>query len=204
MSDDTCGDRRRRLAPGRAGFLAAMVGTALLAAACGGSHSSATGGSVAYQQALPFAQCVRSHGIGNFPDPDSSGNFDANSIPDTQQYREAHTTCVRLHPYNMALSPHQVATMMSRALKFARCMRAHGVPSFPDPTQNNGGISFGSQTSGGPPPGQGGSSPRAGSGQGRNASSQPSTATGSGPSAESPQYQAAAQACQSFAGKGKS
>jgi hypothetical protein len=208
MNDDTCGDRRRRLAwPLLAGFLGAMACIALLAAACGGSPSSAAGGSAAYQDALPFAQCMRSHGIGNFPDPDSSGNFDVNGSvhADSPQYAAAQRTCVRLHPYNMVLSPHQVAKMMAEALKFARCMRAHGVPNFPDPTENNGGISFGSQTSAGSPPGQGGSSPEAGSGQRGTGSGQPTTGTssGSGPS-ESPQFQAATQACQSHAGKGKS
>ncbi len=206
MNDDTCGDRRRRLAwPLLAGFLAAMACIALLAAACGGgSPSSAAGGSAAYQDALPFAQCMRSHGIGNFPDPDSSGNFDVNGSvhADSPQYAAAQRTCVRLHPYNMVLSPHQVAKMMAEALKFARCMRAHGVPNFPDPTENNGAISFVNV------PGQpGGSSPGAGSGQRGTSSGQPTTGTssgsGSGPS-ESPQFQAATQACQSHAGKGKS
>jgi hypothetical protein len=198
MNDETCSDRRQPLEwPRRAGFLAGVAGVALLAAACGGSPSSATGGS-AYQQALPFAQCMRSHGIGNFPDPDTSGNFDTSSIPASPQYDAAQRTCVRLHPYNMVLAPQQQAHLMSEALKFARCMRAHGVPNFPDPTQNNTGISFGGQTTAGSPPGQGGSSP--GAGPGRNASSQPSTVG----SSESPQYQAAAQACRSYAGKGKS
>jgi hypothetical protein len=203
MNDETCSDRRRRLVwPRRAGFLAAMACIALLAAACGGgSPSSATGGSAAYQQALPFAQCMRSHGIGNFPDPDSSGNFDVNGSvhADSPQYAAAQRTCVRLHPYNMVLSPHELAKMMAGALKFARCMRAHGVPYFPDPTENNGGISFGSV------PGQSGSSPEAGSGQRGTGSGQPTTGTssGSGPS-ESPQFQAATRACQSYTRKGKS
>lgn len=185
----------------RAGFLAAIAGVALLAAACGGNPSSATGGS-AYQRALPFAQCMRSHGIGNFPDPDTSGNFDSGGIPASPQYDAAQRTCVRLHPYNMVLAPQQRAHLMSEALKFSRCMRAHGIPNFSDPTQGNGGISFGGQTTAGMFPGQGGSSPGAGSGPGRNASSQPTANTGSGPP-ESPQYQAAAQGCQSYEGKGK-
>ncbi len=136
-------------------FLAAMACTALLAAACGGSPASATGGSSAYQKALPFAQCMRSHGIENFPDPDSSGGFNVGDSVNTNtpQYAAAKRTCVQLHPYNMLLSPQQKAGLMSRALKFARCMRAHGLPNC-------------------------------------------------GPS-ESPQYQAAAQACRNYEGKGK-
>ncbi len=31
---------------------------------------------------------------------------------------------------------------LRQALKFSACMRAHGVPSFPDPTAERGGISL--------------------------------------------------------------
>jgi hypothetical protein len=31
---------------------------------------------------------------------------------------------------------------LSQALKFSACMRAHGVPSFPDPTTRNGGVTI--------------------------------------------------------------
>lgn len=200
------GPRRPRLR--WTGVLAARAGaplacTVLLAAGCG-SPASGSAGSLAYAQALPFAQCMRSHGIGNFPDPDSSGNFDSsNSVQNSPQYAAAHATCVRLHPYNMVLSPNQVAKQMANALKFARCMRAHGVPNFPDPTQNNGGISFGGQTSAGSPPSSGQGS--AGSGTRGGGSRSPATSQGSGSGApsESPQYQAASHACQQYAGKGK-
>jgi hypothetical protein len=198
MMNDNVVRRRipRRPWPRRAGFLAAMACAALLAAACGGSPSAATGGSSAYQQALPFAQCMRSHGIGNFPDPDSSGNFNVNGKSVNQnspQYAAAQATCVKLHPYNMVLSPQQQAHMMSQALKFARCMRAHGVPNFPDPTQTNGGISFGG------PAAAGSSNDQHGTGSGHPTAS---PGSGSGPS-ESPQYQAATQTCRSYQKGGK-
>ena len=179
-----------------AGVLACAV---LLAAACG-SPTPDSAGSSAYAKALPFAQCMRSHGIGNFPDPDSSGNFDVgNSVSHSPQYATAQATCVRLHPYNMVLSPNQVAQLMAQALKFSRCMRAHGVLNFPDPTEGGSGISFGGQTSAGS---------GASSGQGSGGSGKPGGGTshgsGSGVPSESPQYQAASHACQRYAGKGKS
>ena len=212
MNDQTCNARRLRLEwPRLAGLLAVMTCSALLATACGGSPSAATGGLPAYQLALPFAQCMRSHGIGNFPDPDVIGNFDIGDIIDQRspQYAAAKATCVRLHPYNMVLSPQQDAAMMSRALEFARCMRSHGVPNFPDPTESDGRLSFGSQTSPSPPPGHGGSSPGAGSGQrgtgsGRPATGAPRPVTSPSGPPESQQYQAAMQACHSYAGKGTS
>lgn len=211
MNSETCSTRRPRLEwPRPAGLLAVMAGSVLLAAGCGGGPSAATGGPAAYQQALPFAQCMRSHRIGNFPDPDASGNFAIGNLikQSSPQYTAAKATCMRLHPYNMVLSPQQDAAMMSRALEFARCMRSHGVPSFPDPVESSGRISFGSQTSPSPPPGHGGSSAGTGSGQrgtspGRPAGAPRPVASPVGPP-ESPQYQAAMQACQSYAGKARS
>lgn len=178
MNDETCSARRSRPDwPRSAGLLAFMAGIAILAAGCGGNPSAAAGGLAAYQQALPFAQCMRSHGIGNFPDPEASGNFDIGDMinQNSPQYAAAKSTCVRLHPYNMVLSPQQAAAMMSRALAFARCMRSHGVPNFPDPVESGGRLSFGRQTSPSPPPGHNGSSPGAGSGQRGTGSGRPAT-----------------------------
>jgi hypothetical protein len=175
-----------------AGVLAA---TALLAAGCGSPAGGQATGSSAYQNALPFAQCMRSHGIPNYPDPLSNGNFGdiSNSIQHGPQYAAAKQTCTRLHPWNMVLSPHQQALEMAQLLKFASCMRAHGVPNFADPTETNSGISFGGQAN----------ESSAGSGHGSPNSGQRSAGSGkpgggsSAPS-ESPQYQAANQACQSY------
>src|SRR5260370_34299274 len=55
-----------------------MACTAVLVTACGGGSSpgaSATGGSTRAQAALAYARCMRSHGVPDFPDPDSNGNF---------------------------------------------------------------------------------------------------------------------------------
>ena len=60
-----------------AAALATMVCLALLAA-CGGSPSAAasgTGGSTRVQGQLAYARCMRSHGVPDFAEPDSNGNF---------------------------------------------------------------------------------------------------------------------------------
>ena len=179
---------------------AVLVGAALLATGCGGASAGGqAAGSSAYQKALPYAQCMRSHGIGNFPDPDSNGNFPNPNVPYSPQYAKAQSTCVKLHPYNLVLSPPQATKMMAQALKYSRCMRAHGVPNFPDPTQGNNGIAFGGQTSVGSATGQGGAAqPTASTGKGGSARPTASTSIGSSGPSESPQYQAANQACQSY------
>ena len=66
----TTGGRRRCCRSRRQGVLAVMAGIVMLAAACGGSPSSTdTGVSGQFRQNLAFAQCMRSHGVPNWPDP---------------------------------------------------------------------------------------------------------------------------------------
>src|SRR6266566_4008379 len=100
----------------RAGLLAAaLAGTALVAAACGGSSPPAEAAQAAYQKALAFSQCMRSHGVPNFPDPDSKGNI--------------------------LITPAHQRQFTAQALKFVACMRAHGITDMPDPVVNAQGIS---------------------------------------------------------------
>ena len=70
MNDKTGGNRSLR----RAGALAAVAAVAVLAAACGGS-APPTQSAPTYVQVLALAKCMRSHGVPNFPDPDASGGY---------------------------------------------------------------------------------------------------------------------------------
>ena len=157
--------RRRRAGSPRAGVPAvAAAGIALLAAACGGVGSSAAAGSAAYQDALPFAQCMRSHGEPSWPDPSSAGTFSTSQIDiNSAQVSSALSACKSLQPAtgtHLQLSAAQQQALLERGLKIAGCMRGHGVTSFPDPevqAAQNGGISFSTQ---GLAPGQKPSSPQ--------------------------------------------
>jgi predicted small secreted protein len=132
----------------RAGVLAALVVTALLTAACGGSTptgaggSSSTGGSSLHQQELAVAQCMRSHGVPDFPDPAANGgrqHVSPNSLGvSSSVYQSALNACRHLAPgATPPAAPGQ--QMLSQLLQFARCMRSHGVPDFPD--HDSGGLS---------------------------------------------------------------
>ncbi len=77
--------RPRRASPRPARTAAAIIAAAapaLLAAACGGgSSSTASSSTAAYRAgALHYAQCMRSHRVIDFPDPDSHGGF-PNAMP---------------------------------------------------------------------------------------------------------------------------
>lgn len=82
---------------------ATLVGTAMLATGCGGGgHSSSlanTTGSAAYRTSLAFAQCMRAHGLANFPIPnpaqDSSVAGRPNAKPNSPAAR-AYDACQHL------------------------------------------------------------------------------------------------------------
>jgi hypothetical protein len=90
---------------------------------------------------LAYAQCVRSHGVSNFPDPDSSGALNKSAI--TAQHlgvgnsalQAAESPCQHLLPDGGGgPAQAQLQKEWSDARKFARCMHHHGVPNWPDPT----------------------------------------------------------------------
>jgi hypothetical protein len=139
--------------PRRAGVLAAMTCTALLAAACGSSSSggsNATAGTSTSHLPLAYARCMRSHGEPGFPDPDSQGQFDKAAV--VRAFRQvsnsvvvsASNACQHLMPQGLGpqrsqLSASQQQQLQADVLKAATCIRAHGVPDFPDPTVDSYG-----------------------------------------------------------------
>jgi hypothetical protein len=145
----------------RAALLVAALGVALAAAACGGGSGGTgvaqagtpTTGSSSHSprkgSALAMAQCMRAHGVPDFPDPDSSGRIAIQGSPgsgldpSSPQFQAAQQAC-------KAFAPPGIATAGTKGrgdlLKFSRCMRRHGLPDFPDPGSQGGGI----QITGGP------------------------------------------------------
>lgn len=131
----------RRARSRRAGVLAAAVaGTVLLVAACGGGGSSAAGQSKAYQKALAFVQCMRTHSVPAFPDPASNGTVsDSQANVSSPQVLTAYGACRNLLPPGaLQLSTTQQQVILKKFLKRAACMRAHGITNFPDPSMHNG------------------------------------------------------------------
>ncbi len=122
-----------------------MAAFALLAAGCGGSPGAASSGPAGslYQQALAYAQCIRTHGSPSFPDPDSQGQFlhdqaDAAAFDNVA----ANAACKKLQPNYPAFTPQQQRQFLTFGLRFAACMRSHGYPSFPDPVVNSRDMGF--------------------------------------------------------------
>ena len=155
--------RHRRTA---AALITAVV-VAVLSAACSGIGSGSSTGSGASPiagtstgsaSAVAYSACMRSRGVPNFPDPDSSGQLPKG---DAQRFgvsssalQAARQSCRQLLPNNggavnagsiqhcmLAGDCPQplVQQVLTEERSFARCMRAHGVPNWPDPTIDSQG-----------------------------------------------------------------
>jgi hypothetical protein len=148
--------RRIRL-PWQVGtLLAVFAALCLSVAACGGgsptdgasSPSAAAGqgagpGPSAQAAELAYAQCMRSHGDPGFPDPSTQGGFAgasqgaSNAIDTTSpQYIAANKVCAHLRPAGPSQAQNQQRT--EESLKYAACMRSHGISDFPDSMQITG------------------------------------------------------------------
>lgn len=121
-------------------MLFAAAGLALLAAACSGSPTSATAvGATRTSSAVAYSHCMRSHGVPDFPDP--AGRTGVPKVTPQQvgvsdaRFRAAQTACASLRQPAQAQKPQ----IMTGLLNFARCMRAHGIPNWPDPSTDRNG-----------------------------------------------------------------
>jgi hypothetical protein len=113
---------------------AALAGVALIAAGCGSNAPSdaASKPPTAREKGVKFAECIRAHGVSDFPDPDAKGQFDYGVSVTEAVWKKATTACKALQPPG-TLSSKRTPQQQAASLKFAQCIREHGVTDFPDP-----------------------------------------------------------------------
>lgn len=122
--------------------LALILVCGLGIAACGSaSHNQTTAGGKRSSDALAFSRCMRAHGVTNFPDPSSSGGGIQIAIgsssgvnPRSPAFQSAQGSCKHLLPGGGPGSGPPSPQARAQMLQIARCMRAHGISGFPDPT----------------------------------------------------------------------
>jgi hypothetical protein len=109
---------------------------ALALAACGSSTQTGTGSGSGSVPGLRYAQCMRAHGVPNYPDPGgaASGPSFAGSGLDvgSPAFKAAQQACAKF-AVGLPGAPNLSASRRRALVAFAKCMRANGVPSFPDP-----------------------------------------------------------------------
>jgi hypothetical protein len=127
---------------------AAVIAASTVIAACGSTSPSASGSggqqSLAQirqseQDMVKFVQCMGSHGV-PLPNPKTSPRAFKNEFPDhpSPAFQSAYTICGHLQPGggppSQSAAPSQART--AALLAFARCVRSHGFPNFPDPNSS--------------------------------------------------------------------
>jgi len=126
--------------------LAVLVMVALISvisAGCGSNASSETGTASstgtggnkklsARDKAVKFAECIRAHGVSDFPDPNEKNQFEYGVSVTPAVWTRATTACKDLQPPG-TLSGKRTPKQQSASLRFAQCVRDHGVKDFPDP-----------------------------------------------------------------------
>jgi hypothetical protein len=147
----------RKLRPLVALGLAGLIG--LITAGCGSNASSKTGTAsstgtagtassatrtagttssgadkklTAQEKAVKFAECMRANGVPHFPDPGSKGETNFGVDVSRDVWLKAVDACKALKPPG-ALSSKRTPKEQSATLRFAQCVREHGVKDFPDP-----------------------------------------------------------------------
>lgn len=124
-------------------LVGSLIALGPLISGCGGGSTGrrapAAGAASIGRQALAFAACMRSRGVSGYPDPQVTGSGNGVQVtispgttnPDSTAFRAADHACHHLMP---GLVPASASSGQDQEqeLKFADCMRTHGVPDFPD------------------------------------------------------------------------
>jgi len=142
-----------------AAAIVAIVALVLLATACGSGSPASTGSggapkagdSAGSPSAVGYSHCMRTHGVPSYPDPGGNGTPPKTSpqqlgvsvsqlqtaqaacqhlLPNTASFQQRTQQCMLTGDCPQAL----VRRILAAELRFARCMRSHGVPNWPDPS----------------------------------------------------------------------
>lgn len=145
--------------PTRSRTVLALTSCAVALAACGSSGSKPNASPGPYGLAnspVALSRCMRANRVSGFPDPSAGAsgavgltlfvNADGSLTADGQAFagpavRSAERACKAYLPPAGGPSPQVSAEQRRQELALARCMRAHGVPNYPDPTSSAGGPS---------------------------------------------------------------
>ena len=137
-------------------WAAAVVAVGVTAAACSGGSTSSTvsdagsgatntaaqaGGSPATElaKAVAYAQCIRSHGVPDWPDPETTpdGGYGFRTVgidAESPALQSALEACKSLYDWGGSTGQQLTAEQQQAWLVWAKCIRSHGVPDFADPT----------------------------------------------------------------------
>jgi hypothetical protein len=142
----------------------AVAALTLVVAACGGDPASVKSpsgqGAANSSSAVSYSNCMRSHGVPDYPDPGSGGQVPKGSAQQFgvsgSQLEAAEQACQHVYPtdggsFQQLIQECEMTgdcpqAVVQRTLnvmrEYAQCMRSRGVPNFPDPTLDSEGRPF--------------------------------------------------------------
>lgn len=110
--------------------VAALACGAIVLGGCSSSGDTGTGSqSSGVSAGIKFADCMRAHGVPNFPDPGVSREIPIMRSP---AFQSAQTSCQHLLGGGLGSGPPSPQAR-AQLLRISQCMRRHGVSEFPDP-----------------------------------------------------------------------
>jgi hypothetical protein len=127
------------------------IAASVAIAGCGSNSPTATQSakpfiSHALAKQVAYAQCMRAHGVPGFQDPTLKRSARgvgvsqgvSASVAQSPAFNSANHACQKLLPPGSQGPGNQPVTAAQHAqtLKFAACVRAHGVANMPDPAAN--------------------------------------------------------------------
>jgi hypothetical protein len=125
--------------------LVALALIALMAAGCSNEPAeTGNAGNKSATKAMKFSECMRDHGVSEFPDPDASGQLTIDGVlngssldPNSTAWKAAIGACKDLQPPGFTGDEAVTAEEQEGRLEFAQCMRDNGVEDFPDPAKGD-------------------------------------------------------------------
>lgn len=143
--------RLRWVRAGAGHMVVGIAAIALTVSACSGgsrSHAASTPKpsglaapepqSINMSVSIKYSECMRMHGVSNFPNPGPGGSIMLSpAIAGSPFYATASKTCQPLSSHALSAMP-GIPANPADALRYAKCMRAHGVPKFPLPSAKQG------------------------------------------------------------------
>ncbi|HTR70348.1 MAG TPA: hypothetical protein VMH41_08990 [Mycobacteriales bacterium] len=116
---------------------------AVIAAGCSGHQAAGSASTqTAHEQSVKFAECMRTNGVRTFPDPTATGALTLDGVlngsgldQDSPTWTRGIAACRHLEPAGFTGTT-VTSSQMAARLKFAQCVRTHGVSDFPDPSAN--------------------------------------------------------------------
>jgi hypothetical protein len=122
----------------RNAYIALAVAAGVLAIAACGSTGKPRSPPITALSGIKYADCLRAHGVPNFPDPGSGGGLQVPTEinPASPAFQTAQRACRSLMPGGSGGPGPATAQQKEALLRLALCMRGHGVSAFPDPVSS--------------------------------------------------------------------